>query len=84
MLDMHICHEHNLAHAQPTQQSFGIRVRLRRTDPFRNLVGEAWQKEHWFATASERDQTLTEMSGRYVYFRPGDQPALVFEKIEKK
>ena len=24
-----------------------------------------------------------EMSGRYVYFRPGDQPSLEFEKIDK-
>jgi hypothetical protein len=80
---MPICHAHNLAHANPTQRPFGIRVKLRSTDPFRNLVGSDWSKEHWFATASERDQNLTEMSTRYPYFRPGDAPALVFEKIGK-
>jgi hypothetical protein len=47
------------------------------------LVGSDWNKEHWFATARERDTALAEMSGRYVYFRPGDKPALAFEKIEK-
>jgi hypothetical protein len=58
-------------------------VRLRSTDPFKNLVGSSWSKEHWFGTREERDQALEEMSGRYVYFRPGDQPALEFEKVER-
>jgi len=78
-----ICHEHNLAHAIITDNRFGIRVKLRSTDPFRKLVGDNWQKEHWFATALERDDALKEMSGRYPYFRPGDQPALTFEKVDK-
>lgn len=78
-----ICHAHNLAHPVDLPGRFGIRVKLNSTDPFRKLVGDNWQKEHWFATATERDQALIEMSGRYVYFRPGDQPSLTFEKLEK-
>jgi len=80
---MPICHEHNLAAPLPNKCPFGIRVRLRSTDPFRNLVGEDWTREHWFATRDERDEALTQMSGRYVYFRPGDRPALEFEKVER-
>jgi hypothetical protein len=80
---MSTCHEHNLASARHADGRYGIRVGLRRTDPFRNLVGGEWKKEHWFATPRERDAALTEMSERYLYFRPGDQPALNFEKIEK-
>lgn len=80
---MPICHEHNLAEPLPRTCPFGIRVKLRSTDPFRNLVGSDWSKEHWFATRGERDEALREMSGRYVYFRPGDQPVLEFEKMEK-
>ena len=80
---MTICHAHNLAHATAAELPFGIRVQLRRTDPFRNLVGADWNKEHWFATNAERDHALVEMSTRYPYFRPGDAPALVFEKIGK-
>ena len=34
-------------------------------------------------TREERDRALKEMSGRYVYFRPGDQPSLEFEKVDK-
>ena len=26
---------------------------------------------------------LKEMSGRYVYFRPGDRPTLEFEKVDR-
>lgn len=79
---MAICNAQNLRQPLPEQKPFGIRVRLRKSDPFRNLVAGDWQKEHWFATARERDTTLVQMSGRYVYFRPGDQPALDFEKID--
>jgi hypothetical protein len=82
---MSICHEHNLVQNAIPQaehaQRFGIRVQLKSNDPFRNLVGTDWKKEHWFATEAERDQAFAEMSGRYLYFRPGDQPALRFEKI---
>jgi hypothetical protein len=78
-----ICNAQNLAHAIATDLPFGIRVKLRRTDPFRNLVGADWNKDHWYASAIERDHALEEMSSRYPYFRPGDAPALVFEKIGK-
>lgn len=80
---MPICHEHNLAAAPTLKNPFGIRVKLRSTDPFRNLVGDDWSREHWFATRDERDEALQQMSGRYVYFRPGDKPVLEFEKVER-
>jgi hypothetical protein len=80
---MPICHDHNLARPVPRQLPFGIRVKLRSTDPFKNLVGGEWTKEHWFATREERDRAMKEMSGRYVYFRPGDQPTLEYEKVDR-
>jgi hypothetical protein len=79
---MATCHDQNLRQPLPTTCPYGIRVRLRASDPFRRLVGGDWHKEHWFATARERDEALAQMSGRYVYFRPGDQPALDFEKLD--
>lgn len=81
---MSICQAHNLVTPLPTDKRFGIRVKVRSSDPFCNLVGKDWSREHWFATAAERDEALAGMSERYVYFRPGDKPALDFEKIEKK
>lgn len=80
---MPIAHEHNLARPLPRNCPFGIRVKLRSTDPFKNLVGGDWTREHWFATREERDRMLKEMSERYVYFRPGDRPTLEFEKVDK-
>jgi hypothetical protein len=57
-------------------------VSLRRGDPFARLVGEDWNKLHWYATAAERDAALAEMSRRYPFFREGDAPALNFEKVD--
>jgi hypothetical protein len=79
---MATCHEHNLRRPLPGQRPFGIRVRLRGGDPFRRLLGEDWTHEHWFETREQRDEALARMSGRYVYFRPGDQPALDFERLD--
>lgn len=79
---MAIANDHNLRQALPESRPYGLRLRARRNDPFRNLVGDDWQKEHWFATRQERDAALTEMSGRYLYFRPGDAPTLDFDKID--
>ena len=61
---MPIAHEHNLARPLPRDCQFGIRVKLRSTDPFKNLVGGDWTREHWYATREERDRMLKEMSGR--------------------
>jgi len=79
---MTTCHDHNLRAPLPEVRPFGIRVRLRRSDPIRNLLGDDWEKQHWFATRAERDEALAQMSGRYVYFRPGDQPTLDFERVD--
>jgi hypothetical protein len=62
---MATCHDHNLREALPERRPFGIRVKLRRSDPFRRLLGDDWTKEHWFATRRRDD--LAAMSGRYVY-----------------
>ena len=79
---MTTCHDHNLREPLPEFRPYGIRIRLRRSDPLRNLLGDEWEKEHWFATRAERDRVLEQMSGRYLYFRPGDEPALDFERLD--
>ena len=80
---MNICQEHNLVSPMPMNRRYGIRVKSPGNDPFANLVGRDWHHEHWYASATERDEALKEMSGKYVYFRPGDRPALSFEKISR-
>jgi hypothetical protein len=62
---------------------YGIRVSLPAGDPFRKLLGPEWQRQHWYASPGERDAAMAEMSRRHEYSRATDQPALVFQKIEK-
>jgi hypothetical protein len=59
-----------------------VRVSLRSGDPFRKLLGDEWNRTHWFANAAERDAAMTEMSRKHEYSRPGDSPALRYEKVE--
>lgn len=81
---MSIANEHNL-HREPTAavRPYGIRVMLPAGDPFRRLLGDDWQRLHWYPTARERDLALLDMSRRHEYSRIGDQPALRFEKVER-
>ena len=80
---MGIANEQNLTcDAAPLPTPYGIRVRVRSDDPFARLVGNDWQKTHWYATSAERDSAMADMARRHEYSRIGDQPALVFEKVE--
>lgn len=67
-----------------TQQPrpYGVRVSLPSNDPFRRLLGANWHRDHWYHSSRERDAALLEMSRKHEYSRPGDKPALVFEKVE--
>jgi len=80
---MGIANPQNMTRSIPQlPRPYGVRVRLRAGDPFAKLLGNDWQKTHWFFTAAERDRTLEDMARRHEYSRIGDQPALVFEKVE--
>mgnify|MGYP003338404872 CR=1 FL=1 len=79
---MSTCQTHNLRHPVSTApRPYGVRVSLPPGDTFRKLLGEDWSRTHWYATADERDAALAEMSRKHEYSRPGDRPALVFEKV---
>ncbi len=80
---MGISNAQNLVRSVPVlPRPYGIRVSLKVGDPFARLLGSDWQKTHWFFTAAERDQKIEEMARKHEYSRIGDQPALVFEKVE--
>jgi hypothetical protein len=81
---MAIVHPHNLRNPDAgIQRPYGVRITLKAGDPFRKLLGADWNKTHWYGTASERDAALIEMSRKHEYSRPGDRPALKFDKVEK-
>src|SRR5690242_7598529 len=80
---MAIGHPHNLRRPDAgIQRPYGVRITLKAGDPFRKLLGADWNKTHWFGTSAERDAALVEMARKHEYSRPGDQPALRFEKVE--
>jgi hypothetical protein len=80
---MGISNEHNLRAPLPETRRFGIQVHLKPGDPFVKLVGPDWQKTHWFASAGERDGVLADMERRHLYSRLGDEPSMLFERIER-
>lgn len=79
---MSTCQTHNLRQPPSTRpRPYGVRVSLPAGDPFRKLLGEDWSRTHWYETAEARDTALAEMSRKHEYSRPGDRPALSFEKV---
>jgi len=80
---MQICHAHNLTRDLTKSKPYGIRVSLRPNDTFARLIGENWEKFHWFETAAERDAAMQDMARRHLYSRRGDKPTMRFEPIEE-
>lgn len=82
---MDISNQHNLLAPRLPDSAlkFGIRVGLPSADPLRDVLGADWHREHWFATASERDATLREMARRHPFSRIGDTPSIRLESIQR-
>jgi len=82
---MDLSNQHNLSRPQPDPDSlrFGIRVTMPASDPLRGLLGSDWHKEHWFASAADRDEALLEMGKRHAYSRIGDTPSIRLEPIDR-
>ena len=80
---MGISNAQNMTRTIPqSPKPYGVRVRLKPGDPFARLLGADWQTTHWYYTVEARDAALTQMARRHEYSRIGDEPALVFEKVE--
>lgn len=81
---MEISNQHNLVDAPDDgERSFGIRVSIDDSDPFRRLVPENWETFHWYADAATRDRALADMSARHRYSRMGDAPTVRYEPVER-
>ncbi len=82
---MDFCHQHNLVNPDIAgrERSFGIRVSLPAGDTLRNVVGDDWEKLHWYPTEAERDSAFEEMAIRHGYYRKTDSPTQVLEKISR-
>lgn len=82
-MDYH--HSHNLVEPEKAgvERRFGIRVTLPATDTLRNILGDDWERLHWFPTESERNAAFTKMATRHGYYRNSDTPTQILEKIAR-
>lgn len=86
---MDYCHRHNLVDPSVADASadehrrFGIRVTLPKTDTLRKLLGDDWERLHWYPSAQERDKAFESMAIRHGYYRNSDDPTQILEKIER-
>ena len=82
---MDFYHQHNLVDPDSAgrEQKFGIRVTLPPGDTFRNVVGDDWERMHWYATEQERDAAFEQMATRHGYYRDTDSPTQVLEKVSR-
>ncbi len=80
---MDFCHQHNLVDPEKAgaERRYGIRVTLPTGDTFSRLLGEDWERIHWFPTEEERDLAYENMATRHGYYRNTDTPTQVLEKI---
>jgi hypothetical protein len=80
-----LSNRHNLRSTPPDAGTlrFGIRVTMPARDSLRAVLGNDWQKEHWFASREERDKALADMGQRHAYSRIGDTPSIVLTSIER-
>lgn len=80
---MDYCHQHNLVDPSRAgvERPWGIRVTLPAGDAMRKILGDDWEKLHWYPTEAERDAAFEHMAERHGYYRQTDTPTQVLEKI---
>ena len=80
---MDFCHQHNLVDPSlaGAERRYGIRVTLPPGDTLRKVLGDAWERLHWYHSEAERDRAYERMATRHGYYRDTDTPTQVLEKI---
>jgi len=78
-------HQHNLVDPEAAggERHFGIRVTLPPDDTLRNILGEDWERLHWYASEQERDAAYENMALRHGYYRDTDSPTQILEKVSR-
>lgn len=68
---------------EPTE--FGIKVTMPGGDTMSasHLLGESWESVRWFDTPEARDEAMSDMQQQPPYYRRGDSPTVVLEKIDR-
>lgn len=78
-------HSHNLVEPDKAsaERNFGIRVTLPPGDTLRNVLGDDWERLHWYPSEAERDRAYERMATRHGYYRKTDNPTQILEKIAR-
>ena len=63
---MEFCHQHNLVNPETAgaERRFGIRVTLPPNDTLRKILGDDWERLHWYPTEAERDAAFENMANQ--------------------
>jgi len=79
-------HRHNLVEPElaEAERPYGIRVTLPEGDTLRKVLGDDWEKFHWYRSPEERDHAFEELAKRHGYYRKTDTPTQVLEKVDRK
>ena len=82
---MDFCNQHNLVEPESAgaERLFGIRVTMPAQDTLQKLLGENWEKLHWYPSEQLRDTAFEQMAERHGYYRVSDGPSQVLEKIRR-
>ncbi len=64
---------------------YGIRITMPATDPMNapHLLGEEWEAFRWYDTEVERDHAFNVMQRQPGYYRRGDSPSVILEKVDQ-
>jgi hypothetical protein len=52
-------------------------------DTLRTIIGDDWERLHWYPTEAERDRAFDNMAARHGFYRTSDTPTQVLEKISR-
>ena len=82
---MEFCHQHNLPNPETAgaERRHGIRVTLPPGDTLRNILGDDWERLHWYPSEAERDSAFESMAIRHGYYRSSDSPTQILDKITR-
>jgi hypothetical protein len=80
---MDFCHQHNLVDPATAgvDRNYGIRVTLPAGDTLQKILGNDWEKLHWYPSEADRDSAFERMAGRHGYYRQTDTPTQILQKI---
>lgn len=80
---MDYCHLHNLVDPESAglERRYGIRVTLPPGDTMRKIIGNEWERLHWYTSEADRDIAFEQMAVRHGYYRNTDSPTQILEKI---